>query len=163
MMIRQATPTDFESILSLNDVEVEYTSPMDLARIQSLDTLASYHKVAVIDGAVMGFLIAFDHSVQFENDNFKWFADRYDTFVYIDRIVISENAKGQGVGRALYEDLFSQATEQKIEVVGCEFNLIPLNEASAAYHQKMGFHQVGTREYEESGKVVAMQIKPLLA
>ncbi len=103
----------------------------------------------------MGFLIAFDHAAQYASQNYQWFKQRYETFLYIDRVVVEEKARGQGVATALYDDLFSFAKEQGHSYVVCEVNTIPPNPESMLFHQRLGFKQIGFAQLKGAGKEVA--------
>jgi predicted GNAT superfamily acetyltransferase len=60
---------------------------------------APYFRVADEGGTVAGFLIAMTPGVAYDCENFEWFRARYDSFVYVDRIVVAEEARGRGVGK----------------------------------------------------------------
>src|SRR5262249_13689556 len=79
---------DCERSCAIKLAEIEQTSAMDLERLQQLATLASYFKVVCCDGVVSGFLLAMDYRASYANKNFEWFAKKYATFLYIDRVVI---------------------------------------------------------------------------
>ncbi len=158
IFIRDATPDDMPAILALNAIEVQYTSEMDLPRLQQLDQLSSYHRVAIIDHKVAAFLLVMREQANYRNDNFEWFCARYAHFYYIDRIVVAQQFFGMGLGTRLYRDLFFQARANNIAVVGCEYNIEPLNLASQIFHHKLGFTEVGRRLLPSGGKTVSMQI-----
>ena len=135
--IREASKADFQFIVELNEKEVVWTSAMDLSSLEELNKVASYHKVAECNGKVVGFLLAVGSEKRFINENFAWFANVYPTFIYIDRIVVDESSKGMGIGRILYENLFGFARARGVPVIGCEFNLRPVNKASKLFHSKL--------------------------
>lgn len=157
VILRDAAPGDFARIVELNAAEVAMTSAMDLPRLRLLDGLAAHHKVAVADGRVAAFLLAMDHAAAYDNDNFRWFAARYPRFLYVDRIVVDAGHAGLGIGSRLYRDLFGHARRAGIDVVVCEYNLEPPNPASAAFHARFGFREVGTRQLVDGSKRVSMQ------
>jgi predicted GNAT superfamily acetyltransferase len=157
MPIRNATAGDFDTILALNRAEVAHTSPMDRQRISHLDGLACYHRVAMEGKKLAGFLLAMDESAPYENDNHGWFAARYGSFVYVDRVVVAAEFAGRKVGSALYADLFSFARARQAAAVVCEYNLDPPNLPSEAFHRKWGFRQVGTQRVADDTKLVSMQ------
>ena len=136
---------------------------MDLERLQHLDRLACYHRVAILEGKPAGFLLAMDESAPYENDNHGWFAARYPSFVYVDRIVVSAEFSGRQVGSALYADLFSFARARQAAAVVCEYNLDPPNLPSQAFHRKWGFQQVGTQRVADNSKLVSMQAAAVTA
>lgn len=161
MLLRDAQPADFDTILALNADEVDKTSAMDAARLAYLHAIASHHRVAVIDGVITGFLLAMRSGADYVNDNFRWFSARYPRFVYVDRIVVSSGFSGRGIGSALYDDLLDAARHDADAHVVCEYNIEPPNPASAKFHMKYGFEEVGVLAHPDTGKRVSMQALPL--
>ena len=158
LLVRDAIPADFDRVLALNAAEAEKTSPMDRARLEQLHALACYHRVAEAEGLVVGFLLAMRDGAAYRNDNFEWHAARTPAFVYVDRIVVDAAQAGRGIGGALYRDLFAFTRALGIAVVACEYNLEPPNPASAAFHSRHGFIEVGQRDYADGSKRVSMQL-----
>ena len=156
-VLRAAAAGDFARIVELNAAEVAQTSAMDLARLRLLAALAAYHKVAEVDGRIVAFLLAMDDAAAYDNDNFRWFAARYPRFLYIDRIVVDAGHAGLGIGRRLYHDLFEHARYAGIGTLVCEYNLQPPNPASAAFHARFGFVEIGARRLADGSKRVSMQ------
>ncbi len=155
--IRDATRDDYEVILALNLADVTHTSPMDSARLITLSGISCYHRVACMDGQVLGFLLAMRSGAPYENDNFAWFSRKYPSFVYVDRVVISNAARGQRLGSLLYEDLFGWARQNGIPHVTCEYNIVPANEPSRLFHEKFGFKEQGTQWVSNRTKLVSLQ------
>lgn len=157
LKIRDATESDFERIVQLNDAEVQQTSAMDLARLQRLHALSSYHRVVEVDGRVGAFLLAMRSGAAYENENFHWFTGKVGDFMYVDRIVVGADLAGMGIGGALYRDLFSHARALGIATITCEYNIEPPNPASRAFHDKFGFHELGTHWVAGGSKRVSLQ------
>lgn len=105
----------------------------------------------IADGAL---LLALDHDAAYDNPNFRWFKERFERFVYVDRVVVSEKLHGHGIGRALYGALFSRAVAKGHERVVCEINMDPPNPGSDAFHKAMGFEAVGQAYLPNPGKTV---------
>jgi predicted GNAT superfamily acetyltransferase len=126
-------------LLALNTAHATELSPLTLAEFNRL-IQTSFSAVALEDGAA--FLIAFDQSAAYDSPNFLWFRERYDRFVYVDRVVTSPLARGKGYAKALYADLFQRAKQAGHSRVVCEVNLIPPNPASDAFHAALGFAEV---------------------
>jgi len=155
--IRDANPGDFPAICALNLAEVDHTSPMDLARLNTLARLSCYHKVACFEERVLAFLLAMRRGAAYENDNFNWFTHKYADFIYVDRIVVSAAARNLRLGSLLYADLFHYARANAIPLVTCEYNLSPPNEPSRLFHDKFGFKQQGTHWVANHTKLVSLQ------
>ncbi|HEY4080131.1 MAG TPA: GNAT family N-acetyltransferase [Burkholderiaceae bacterium] len=158
MPIRPATPTDFPQILALNAESVQFLSPLDLERLQLLDSQSAYHRVVVEnDGTIAAFLLAFREGSAYDSPNYRWFAGRYEQFLYIDRVVVSAVQHGRGIGKQFYADLIAFARDSGVRQITCEFDLDPPNETSRRFHAALGFQEVGTQVYGPSRKQVSLQ------
>jgi predicted GNAT superfamily acetyltransferase len=156
--IRDAREADFDAILALNDAEVGQTSPMDIERLRHLNGLAAYHRVVDAGGSVAAFLLAMKEGRAYANANYEWFAARHPSFLYVDRIVVDAGHKGRGFGRALYGDLFAWVGSHGIDVIACEYNIVPPNEPSRRFHDAFGFREVGSQWLDGGAKRVSMQM-----
>ena len=159
-VIRPAMVDDFTVIESLNHSVVNLTSPMDAERIQQLHAMSSYHRVIVQDSQLMAFLLVLGPDCDYDSVNYQWFDQHYDDFAYIDRIVVRDRSRGQGLGTILYEDLFAWAISQQIGNIVCEYNVEPLNEASRKFHNTLGFQEVSLERIGQA-KQVSMQLRVL--
>jgi predicted GNAT superfamily acetyltransferase len=157
LAIRDATRDDYDALCALNTASVEHTSPMDPARLQALDVLACYHRVACADGVVAAFLLAMCSGTAYVNDNFSWFAARYPRFVYVDRVVVAAPHRGLRLGTLLYEDLFRYARQNAVPLITCEYNIVPPNEPSRRFHDTFGFTERGTQWVADGTKRVSLQ------
>jgi predicted GNAT superfamily acetyltransferase len=154
-MIRDARPADFPAIVGLNAYSEQYLSPMSAARLAQLHAWAAYHRVIEAGAEIAAFLLAFREGAGYDSPNFRWFRERYGSFVYIDRVVVAAAHRGKGLATALYEDAFAFARQSGIANVTCEFDTDPPNEISRRFHAGFGFREVGTHSYND--KRVSMQ------
>ncbi len=155
--IREIKARDYAEILRINESVVDTMSPMDSKRLGELLSYCSYVKVALVDGKIAGFILAMKEGGRYQNENYSWFSERYGTFLYVDRVAVSPEYIGQGVGSVLYRDLLEFAKANNIANIVCEINIIPPNEQSVAFHKKFGFAEVGQQKIA-SGKTVSMQV-----
>ena len=144
------TAADESAILELNNAHEVELSRLDGARLRHL-LAAAYHARMAPQG--VSFLIAFAPDADYDGVHFSWFRDRFDDFVYVDRIVVSNEARGRGIARALYADLFQRAQSDGHSTICCEVNVDPPNPASDAFHASLGFQEIG-RASMASGKIV---------
>jgi len=157
-MIRDATETDFDRIVDLNAASSHLTSAMNPARLASLHAQSAYHRVTCVGDNVAGFLLVFDQNASYDSVNYRWFVERYEHFLYIDRIVVDESYRGAGLGSALYRDLFEFARDSGVQMITCEYNRFPLNAVSREFHASFGFSEVGTQWLEGGKKQVSQQM-----
>ena len=143
--IRPAQTRDHARILALNLESEEMLSPMDAARLRELDAMASYHRVACEGEEVVAFLLAFREGTSYDSPNYRWFAQRYPRFLYVDRVVVAATHQGRKLGPRLYGDLFDVARADGVDTVACEFYTVPPNEASRRFHAAFGFAEVGSQ------------------
>jgi uncharacterized protein len=157
LVIRDATRADFLSILRLNAESEHFLSAMDADRLQQLHAQASYHRVVVAEGSVLAFLLAFREGADYDSINYRWFSDRYPTFLYIDRVVVAIAAQGRKLGASLYRDLFEFARSTGVPTVTCEFDVFPPNDVSRRFHAAFGFREVGSQWVAGGKKQVSLQ------
>jgi predicted GNAT superfamily acetyltransferase len=148
----------WERLLELNNRQTTETSPLGGKAWARLLEHAFHGRM--VDGAE-GFVIALDQGAPYANVNHGWFRARYDRFVYVDRIVVDPAVRRQGLARLLYHDLFAHAREVGHEVVTCEINAKPANPGSDAMHAALGFREVGTATFPETGKHVRYLVMSL--
>lgn len=160
-MIRDATTRDFPAILALNAESVHFLSPLDEGRLRHVHAQAAYHRVIEIGDAVAAFLLALREGADYDSPNYRWFARRYPRFLYIDRIVVDSRQQHGGLAAKLYDDLFAFAKTAGVETLTCEFDLDPPNPASAKFHARHGFREVGTQWLGAGKKQVSLQARSL--
>jgi predicted GNAT superfamily acetyltransferase len=148
----ELTSLDLTPVLSLNNAHAKETSALDEVSLAALLGMAFYARG--IDSGATAFLIALDHNASYINPNFAWFKAFREQFVYIDRIIVAETARGHGIARLLYEDLFTAAKQAGHNRVVCEVNIEPPNPASDAFHAAMGFVGVGQATIHNGAKTV---------
>ena len=158
MRIRPAGAADFPAILALNAESVRFQSPLDPDRLAELHERASLHLVGVRDGQVAAFLLAFREGAGYDSVNYRWFAERHQRFLYIDRIVIGADFRSRGLGLALYRRVFAFARETGVALVACEIDRDPPNLVSERFHLRFGFAEVGRQRVSYGPKVVSMQL-----
>ena len=163
VILRDAVPSDFDRILGLNEAFVQFLSPLSLERLGMLHARAVYHRVLEESGRVIAFLIAFREGAEYDSPNYRWFADRYSRFVYIDRVVVDGFWHDKRLASKLYADLFAFAQAEGVEQVVAEIDSSPPNPVSERFHAKQGFVQVGSQFLEARNKSVGMVLKTIAA
>lgn len=143
-------PALLDALLNLNNASAIETSWLEAARFEHMvgQAFAALHVAPA-----QALLLAFDQHADYDSPNFTWFRDRFDRFVYVDRIIVAAAARGQGLARDLYRDLFDLARAAGHDRVTCEVNSDPPNPISDAFHAAMGFVLAGEARLE-NGKSV---------
>jgi len=159
--IRAVGPGDLARVETLNVAAIPHVNGIPRDLFERFRRQAAYFRVAERDGEIVGFLVALTPDADYASPNFLWFRERYDSFLYIDRIVVDEVARGSGLGTLFYRDLERVAREHDIPRLTCEVNLRPPNEGSLRFHERFGFEVVGRLETEGGAKEVALMVCPV--
>ena len=151
LSVADVTGAEGEALLALNNahaVELSWLEPEKLAHLVAEAFVA--RRIGMADAL----LLTFDQDADYDSPNFLWFRERYPTFVYVDRVVVADSARGRGLARALYDDLFVAARAAGHERIVCEVNSDPPNPASDRFHAALGFVPVGTAQIHGGKKTV---------
>jgi hypothetical protein len=158
--IEAIAAADEPAVLDLNNAHAPEVGAIGAERLSELLTQAFYARRI---GALDAFLIAFDEAADYDSLNFLWFRERYARFAYVDRIVVSPQARGQGVARLLYRDLYEFARAGGHDMIACEVNFDPPNPASDTFHESEDFLEVGRMLNPQSAKTVRYLVRKLTA
>lgn len=172
--IRDLAPTDLASAYEINQGEVPAVGDATPEHFADLAAMSAIAVVAEADhpaehtdtpawpSTVVGFTFVFAPGSSYDSGNYLWFSERYDDFVYLDRIAISPRFQRQGIGRMLYQDVIERAAivRPSAPVLTLEVNLEPRNDVSLAFHAALGFEEVGQRE-TAYGTTVSLMALPL--
>jgi len=157
MIFEAATTADYPAIIELNQAAIPEVSHLDEVALAALHQQAVLLTVARSGTAVAGFMLILREGADYSSLNYQYFATHYDAFHYVDRIVVGEQFRRQGVGAGLYEILFEAAADSPR--VTCEVNLRPPNPGSLQFHETLGFVVVGEQDTDGGEKRVALMVR----
>jgi uncharacterized protein len=158
-IITDLTEADFPAVLALNKAHERETSPLDPGELREI-VAGSFYARGAGRGAD-GFLIAMPPGAYYASPNLAWFEARHSGFIYVDRIIIAAHARGRGLGRRLYDDLFAEAAARGHRSIACEVDIDPPNPVSHAFHGSLGFTPVGEAVIYGGEKQVRYYMRPL--
>ncbi len=164
LAIRDYEPDrDADWLLALNNTYIAEICEETAESLNEVLAMALAVRIAERDGARVGALIGMPRGLaDYDSLNYRWFENASDEpFFYIDRVMVSPDAKGGGIGRALYEDAGRIAAVKAIPRLTCEVNEDPPNPVSIAFHERSGFVRLLSRFNAMSGKTVLMMEKRL--
>ena len=151
---------DEGDVLALNNEHAAELSWLEDERLSFLLGEAFYARRI---GDLEAFIMTFDQEANYDSPNFLWFRERYERFIYVDRVVVAAHARGRGHARRLYQDLFEHAERAGHTLVTCEVNADPPNPASDAFHAALGFTEVGDAVIHGGKKAVRYYVKQIVA
>lgn len=160
IVIRDVCEHELDAVMALNNDAGSAILPMDARQVRHFHDHAEYFRVAVRDGALVGFLAGFGSPTRHDSSNFAWFGERHAHFFYIDRVVVASRRRGGGVGRALYADVQSYA-ELRYPLLACEVFLDQGADAALLFHGSFGFREVGQNTMPDVDVRASMMLKDL--
>lgn len=162
MEIRALTSPDLDTVHTINESAVPMVGRVtkdELAHIVEQSSIALVAHPCSSPTQVVGFCLVLAPGADYGSENFAWFRQRYDDFIYLDRVAILDSCRGQGLGRRLYDTVVTTAAQrcQGAKRLTLEVNIEPRNDVSLAFHEQLGFEVVGERATRYGTKVALMQ------
>ena len=162
-VVRNIEIADLPRVLEINNANTPGVSELTFTELET-DLENSLHALAIDNeqGEVCAFCITFAPNAPDAGDNHRWFAERYESFVYLDRIAIDSNHQNRGLGAVLYQSVeLHMLDSAQHSLLCCEVNLEPPNPGSLRFHQRIGFMELG-RVTQQLNYSVCMFVKNIL-
>lgn len=156
LSIQWLVETDVPLMLEINEQGLPGTGKVNQQEMQNLLELSELSLGVFADKKLLGFVICLLPKTEYGSLNYAWFNERYDEFIYVDRIAVAIDARNQGIGSMLYDKVFDYAITNNIPVTA-EVSLRPPNQGSDRFHLRHGYQIVGELDHGE--KAVTMYIK----
>ncbi len=160
-VIRSIEAADLGRILEINEANVPEVGAVDADRMAYLLAESPIALGVELDGRIVGFCLVMPAHSAYDSVNYRWFTERYDDFMYLDRVAFDADVQGRGLGTLLYAEVDRLMVERNREShLALEVNVDPPNEASLAFHARRGFAEVGQQD-TPYGIRVSMQMRPV--
>ena len=156
-VVRNIEIADLSRVLEINNANTPGVSELTQSELET-DIKNCLHALAIDNeqGDVCAFCITFDPCAPDAGANHQWFAERYKSFVYLDRIAIDSNHQNLGLGALLYQSVEQHMLRSaEHSLLCCEVNLEPPNPGSLRFHKRIGFTEVG-QQSPQQGYVVSL-------
>jgi predicted GNAT superfamily acetyltransferase len=163
-IVRNIEITDVARVLEINNANTPGVSELTLSELET-DIKNCLHALVIDNehGEVCAFCITFAPDAPDAGVNHQWFADRFESFVYLDRIAIDPTYQNLGLGALLYQSVEKQMiASAQHSLLCCEVNLEPPNPGSLRFHHRIGFAEVGQHSPQQD-YLVSMLSKNLNA
>ena len=151
-IVRNIEITDVARVLEINNANTPGVSELTLSELET-DIKNCLHALAIDNehGEVCAFCITFAPDAPDAGVNHQWFADRFESFVYLDRIAIDPAYQNLGLGVLLYQSVEQQMiASAQHSLLCCEVNLEPPNPGSLRFHHRIGFTEVGQHSPQQN-------------
>lgn len=156
--VRPYEPRHAGQVLALNQSHLDAVGPLNAARQDWLVGMTEACLVVEDGEALAGFVMTLPPGTAYDSPNYRWFSERYDSFSYLDRVVVAASHQRRGIGHLLYDAV--EATARPRGRMALEVYAEPPNVGSLAFHAARGYVEVG-RTTQANGKVCAMFVKEL--
>ena len=163
-IVRNIEIADVARVLEINNANTPGVSELTLSELET-DIANCLHALAIDNehGEVCAFCITFAPDAPDAGENHRWFVDRFESFVYLDRIAIDPTYQNLGLGELLYQSVEQQMIDSaQHSLLCCEVNLEPPNPGSLRFHHRIGFTEVGQHSPQQN-YLVSMLSKNLNA
>ena len=158
MEIRRLVSEDVEAAWQINEHGLPGTGQVSQEELADLLSLCEL-PLGVFDGdEMLGFVLCLTPRTRYASRNYAWFNERYQEFLYVDRIAVAIEHRGRGIGTQLYERVIEHAESLQFPVTA-EVNLTPPNPGSIRFHERHSFTEVGV--FSQGVKSVTMMFRPL--
>ena len=147
---------DIPDIWRINEEGLPGTGKVSLDEIANLLDLSEFALGAYDSSELLGFVICLLPKTNYGSLNYAWFNQRYQQFLYVDRIAIAERHRNKGIGSLLYAKVISKAKQLAIPVTA-EVSLEPPNPGSMRFHFRNTFEEVGI--LRNDSKAVTMMLR----
>ncbi len=162
MLLRSYRPDDLARLHVINEGAYPGVASETIEKLGHIADQSVITVVAEVDGEIAGFCLVLAPDADYDSVNFVWFGERYDDFVYLDRVAVDPVFKRRGVGRAMYAEVERLIAERcpTAAQFTLEVNIEPRNDESLAFHHSLGFVEVG-QQVTDYGTTVSLMSKPL--
>jgi len=164
MPIRPYRETDVDLLYAANVASVPGVGAATLNELKSWIDLSTCFVATTETDEPLGFITLIPTGVHaYESANLRWFEQYSDrtgqAVIYVDRIALLPEARGQRLGEKLYKAAFAHFAD--LDEIGCEVNTLPPNPGSHRFHQRLGFEEAGTQIFVPGEKAVTYYVRSL--
>jgi hypothetical protein len=154
MQLRTLGSEDIPAIWKINEQGLPGTGKVSQDEIAELIRLAELPLGAYEENELVGFVLCLLPRTKYASLNYAWFNQRYQNFLYVDRIAVLESHRNRTIGSLLYQEVIAYAQQNNCPITA-EVSLKPPNPDSMRFHHRFGFSEVGVL-HNESKSVTMM-------
>jgi predicted GNAT superfamily acetyltransferase len=119
-----------------------------MQHLKQLIEFSAYNLLVLKEDEIVGFIICMREGAAYWSENYQFFTKRLKSFSMSIEWRLMSATEEQAWDKLYMKTIFSQANNESLPVA-LEVNTQPVNQPSLNFHEKMGFDQVGTREFDD--------------
>jgi predicted GNAT superfamily acetyltransferase len=159
-VVRDVRPGDLERLHAINAANVPEVGDVDRDRLRFLVDESAIGLVVEVAEQIAGFCLVLPLGSSYDSVNYRWFSERYDDVMYLDRVAFDAAYRRRGLGTGLYRAVERRVADAGVPAIALEVNADPPNPPSLAFHRRLGYREVG-RQDTPYGIVVSMMRKEI--
>lgn len=156
--LKAANEETLKEIFKINEGYNPFLGPLrSVDNLRDLVDKSNFSIFLTNKKQICAFVVCFREDSQYQSMNYKFFKKRFKRFFYVDRIGVVKGFKNKGLGTFIYSKIDDICLNKGLPICA-EVNIVPINEESIKFHEKMGFSKVseaysnpeyGVRYYEK--------------
>ena len=149
----KSDPALLNKIFKLNQDNIPEVGSLDsVNHLKNLLSKSLKNLYILNQNRLVGFIVCFRERSNYESENYKYFSKSEKNFIYIDRVAIHEGFRRNKLAQELYKNIEKMCIKNKLPLC-CEVNTIPMNKPSINFHKKLGFLEVGKKDFTKNSVV----------
>lgn len=144
--LQDTSNSQIKKILHLNNQFAKECSKLDIERLEFMIEEAF---AAIAISPDIAFFLAYNENSKYDGVHYTYLKEKFENFIYLDRIIVKKAEQGMGIGTSLYECLFELTEEAGAESILCEVNVEPPNDISHEFHLALGFEEIEDRQISD--------------
>lgn len=153
---RALTLDDIPRMVEINEQGLPGTGKVSEEEMADLLNLSELALGLDNERGLAGFVLCLLPGTRYGSLNYAWFNQRFEQFLYVDRIAVADEARNEGIGSSLYQNVIAHAHRLDCPVTA-EVSLRPPNPGSVRFHARHEFDEIGV--FETGEKAVTMYIR----
>jgi predicted GNAT superfamily acetyltransferase len=156
MNLRPLHGDDVPVLWRINEEGLPGVGKVSQEQLADLLTLCDFPLGACDGDKLVGFALCLLPGTRYASLNYAWFNERYDNFVYVDRIAVAQSHRNLQVGALLYSSVIEHADKHGWPIAA-EVSLEPPNPGSMRFHSRHDFREVGILRHKNQSVTMVLR------
>ena len=160
-LIRPIEPGDLDHILAINEANTPEVGSVDAERMRFIVAESPIALAVEVGDTIAGFCLVLGSDSTYDSVNYRWFTQRYDDFMYLDRVAVRGLPPWPGARHAAVRG--GRSRDGRTRRRGrsrTRGERRPAERGITAFHARLGFVEVGQQD-TPYGIRVSMQMRPV--
>lgn len=156
MNLRRLQAEHIPRMWQINEEGLPGVGKVSQEQLADLLSLCDFPLGAFHHDELVGFVLCLVPGTRYASLNYAWFNERYEEFVYVDRIAVSTSHRNLKAGSLLYSSVIEHANTRGWPIAA-EVSLEPPNPGSMRFHGRHDFKEVGILHHKSQSVTMVMR------